>query len=88
MKELTPGVKISLAGFILTVLVLFTGLIFAYAQTQNMVDQNTQAIEDCLSVITVMHTEMTNLQVSMATVETHYDHIKESLDRIEKRLEN
>ena len=87
-KTLTPGTKISLLGFILTLLVLFSGLIMVYAQTQGTVDRNTAAIVEVTDSLKSLQEDVRDLEIVVVTVQTHYTHIKESLDRIESKLES
>ena len=88
IKEMSIGTKITLAGFILTLICIFAGIVSANARAQDMIEQNKASIFDCKESITHIENNVAELNIDIATVQTHYIHIKESLDRIEAKLEN
>jgi len=87
IQDLSLGTRIALGTFIVTLLILFAGIISANVRAQTLIEQNSQSINDCKESVISIGNEVIDIKLGLVTVQTHYDHIKESLDRIEARLE-
>ena len=87
IQDLSLGTRIALGTFIVTLLILFAGIISSNVRAQTLIEQNSQSINDCKESMEDIGNEVIDIKIGLVTVQTHYDHIKESLDRIEARLE-
>jgi len=87
IPKLTTGVKISIAVLVITILTLFAGIVTANAIAQKNIQSNTKLIEGCESALNGIRNEVMTLKIDMATIQTQYGYIKETLERIEERLQ-
>ena len=87
IQDLSLGTRIALGTFIVTLLILFAGIISANVRAQTLIEQNSNSINECQESVIIIGNEVIDIKIGLVTVQTHYDHIKESLDKIEARLE-
>jgi len=88
IKEMNIATKVTIGGFILTLILIFASIVSANTRAEQMIEDNQVSIYDCKESINDIHNEVISLQLDLTAVQTHYIHIKDSLDRIEQKLEN
>lgn len=86
-KEWTVSTKIAFITLIILILCTIAGVIATTAKDQQQIDQNRIDIQENKVHAEDCEKESKRHAERITTIETHYEHIKETLDRIETKVE-